>query len=170
MKTLVRLISTILIVCSFPLMAQEPVIGVDNPEALFRDDDPVLHRNKQAAFHIMKELLQCNQWDRAGEWLTDAYHQHNPQAASGLAGVVYFFTQVAKRPVDEVCDEFTQEIVAVIAEDDYVTVMWPRKYVRPDNANEIYYTTWFDTWRFVDGKADEHWDPANLSPGPTPAP
>jgi len=21
-------------------------------------------------------------------------------------------------------------------------------------------TTWFDMWRFVDGKADEHWDPA----------
>ncbi len=25
-----------------------------------------------------------------------------------------------------------------------------------------YTTTWFDTWRFVDGKADEHWDPATL--------
>ena len=21
-------------------------------------------------------------------------------------------------------------------------------------------TTWFDMWRFKDGKADEHWDPA----------
>jgi len=23
-----------------------------------------------------------------------------------------------------------------------------------------YTTTWFDMWRFKDGKADEHWDPA----------
>jgi predicted SnoaL-like aldol condensation-catalyzing enzyme len=29
---------------------------------------------------------------------------------------------------------------------------------------ETYYTTWFDTWRFVDGKADEHWDPATIAP------
>ena len=170
MKNLGKYFSLFMLVISFPAFAQEPVVGVENPEALFVDDDPVLHRNKQATFHIMKELLQCNQWDRAGEWLTDQYLQHNPMAASGLEGVVYFFTQVARRPVDEVCDEFTTEIVAVIAEDDYVTVLWPRRYLHPENEGEIYYTTWFDTWRFVDGKADEHWDPANLSPGPTPAP
>ena len=58
---------------------------------------PKLNRNKQATLYIMGELLQCNQWDRAGEWLTDAYHQHNPNAASGLKGVVTFFTQVMKR-------------------------------------------------------------------------
>jgi hypothetical protein len=45
-------------------------------------------QEQAAALHIMRELLQCNQWDRAGEWLTQAYHQHNPNAASGLAGVV----------------------------------------------------------------------------------
>jgi len=32
------------------------------------------------------------------------------------------------------------------------------------NANKqaaLHYTsTWFDMWRFVDSKADEHWDPA----------
>lgn len=162
MKTLTKLIFSIATVVSFPLLAQAPVVGVDNPEALFVDDDPVIHRNKQATFHIMKELLQCGQWDRAGEWLTDRYIQHNPNAASGLAGVIYYFTEVAQVERDGVCDEFTQEIVAVIAEDDYVTVLWPRRYPRPDNPNEMYSTTWFDTWRFVDGKADEHWDPATL--------
>jgi hypothetical protein len=69
------------------LRAQEPVVGVKDPELLFKDSNPVLHRNKQAALHIMRELLQCGQWDRAGEWLTQAYHQHNPNAASGLGGV-----------------------------------------------------------------------------------
>ena len=169
MKTLTRFFASLLLLTSFPLLAQEPVVGVDNPEALFTDDDPVLHRNKQATFHIMKELLQCGQWDRADEWLTEQYIQHNPQAASGRDGVVYFFTEVLKVPRDDVCDEFTTEIVAVIAEDDYVTVLWPRRYLTPD-GNRVYSTTWFDTWRFVDGKADEHWDPANLSPAPERAP
>jgi LysR family glycine cleavage system transcriptional activator len=37
-----------------------------------------------------------------------------------------------------------------------------------DNPSQSYTTTWFDTWRFVDGKADEHWDPATLPAGPAP--
>ena len=166
MKTLGKYLSLFMLILSFPALAQDPVVGVDDPESLFMDDDPVIHRNKQATFHIMKELLQCNQWDRAGEWLTDQYIQHNPNAASGLEGVIYYFTQVARRPVDEECDEFTQEIVAVIAEDDYVTVLWPRRYENPNKPGEMYSTTWFDTWRFVDGKADEHWDPAPIAAMP----
>jgi predicted SnoaL-like aldol condensation-catalyzing enzyme len=164
MKTLARIFASLLLLSSFSLFAQEPVVGVENPEALFTDSDPVLHRNKQATFHIMKELLQCSQWDRAGEWLTDKYLQHNPNAASGLAGVIFYFTQVAKVQRVDDCDEFTQEIVAVIAEDDLVTVMWPRHYENPNKPGEMYDTTWFDTWRFVDGKADEHWDPATIAP------
>src|SRR5690606_18104468 len=111
-----------------PLLAQEPVVGVDDPESLFVDDDPVLHRNKQAALHIMRELLQCNQWNRAGEWITDRYIQHNPNAESGLEGVIYFFTEVMGRQPTEDCDELTTPIVAVLAEDDYVTVVLPREY------------------------------------------
>ena len=33
------------------------------------------------------------------------------------------------------------------------------------NATDTAYL-WFDMWRFVDGKADEHWDPATLGPMP----
>ena len=150
------------IALSVPLAAQEPVVGVDDPESLFVDTDPVLHRNKQAALHIMRELLQCNQWDRAGEWLTDQYIQHNPNAESGLEGVIFYFTQVLNREPIEQCDELTTEIVAVMADDDYVTVLWPRSYPDPRNPDETYSTSWFDTWRFVDGKADEHWDPAMI--------
>ena len=145
------------------LQAQEPVVGVKDPEALFKDSDPTLNRNKQAALRIMRELLQCNQWDRAGEWLTEAYHQHNPNAASGLKGVVAFFTQVMKVKRLDKCDKLTTEVVAVIADDDYVTVLMPRKYPDPRKPGAEYYTTWFDTWRFVNGKADEHWDPATIS-------
>ena len=30
---------------------------------------------------------------QSGKWLTEAYHQHNPLAASGRAGVVAFFKE-----------------------------------------------------------------------------
>jgi predicted SnoaL-like aldol condensation-catalyzing enzyme len=149
---------------SLPLFAQEPVVGVADPESLFVDDNPLHHRNKQATLHIMRELLQCGQWDRAGEWLTVQYLKHNPNAASGLQGVVFFFTQVMKQERIADCDELTTEIVAVMADDDYVTVLWPRTYDDPRNPGKTYSTSWFDTWRFVDGKADEHWDPATIAP------
>ena len=41
-----------------------------------------------------------------------------------------------------------------------VTVVIPRELKDPKDPSKTYTTTWFDMWRFVDGKADEHWDPA----------
>lgn len=139
--------------------AQEAVVGVANPEALFHDKNPKLDRNKQAAYHIEKELLECGEWDKAGMWLTKAYHQHNPQAKSGLDGVVYFFTKVMKVKPKPCPAKMTGKVVAVLADGDNVTVITPRNLKDP-KTGEAYTSTWFDNWRFVDGKADEHWDPA----------
>jgi predicted SnoaL-like aldol condensation-catalyzing enzyme len=150
----------------------EPVMGVADPDALFTDKDPKLNRNKQAAYHIVKELLECNHWQDAGNWLTSKYTQHNPMAASGLQGVVDFFTKVRKVQPTTPCPAKLQKtkVVAVLASGDYVTVVFPREYDVPGKPGQKYTTTWFDMWRFVDGKADEHWDPATLAAAPAPAP
>ncbi len=149
----------------------DPVVPHPDPESLFTSDDPVLHRNKQAALHIQRNLLKCNEWSRAGEWLTDAYIQHNPLAASGLEGVIYYFVEVAQRQPLDPCPALSPEdpngVVAVQAEGDYVTILTRRIIPYADDPTQTYTTTWFDTWRFVDGKADEHWDPATL-PTTTP--
>ncbi|HYD24431.1 MAG TPA: nuclear transport factor 2 family protein [Croceibacterium sp.] len=150
----------------------DPVVGHPDPESLFTSPDRTLHRNKQAALHIQRELLKCNEWSRAGEWLTDKYIQHNPVAASGLAGVVEYFVNVAKRqplvPCPALSASDPNAVVAVIAEGDYVTILTRRAIPYADDPSQSYTTTWFDTWRFVDGKADEHWDPATLPTGPAP--
>lgn len=162
MRTIV-LAAAVMLAAASTIHAQEPVVGVKDPESLFKDANPTLNRNKQAALHIQRELLQCNQWDRAGEWLTQAYHQHNPNAASGLAGVVTFFTKVVKVKRVDNCGKLTTPVVAVMADGPYVTVLTPRKYPDPRHPGQEYTTSWFDTWRFVDGKADEHWDPATIN-------
>ena len=162
MKTLTSILILLTLVISLPSHSQEAVTGVADPESLFTDKDPVLNRNKQAALHIVRELLQCNQWDRAGEWLTERYIQHNPNAKSGRDGVVYFFTQILKLKPTQDCGKLKTPIVAVMAEDDYVTVLYARTLPDPRDPGKTYSTTWFDTWRFVDGKADEHWDPAEI--------
>ena len=140
--------------------AQEAVVGVANPEALFKSPNPKLNKNMQAAYHIEKDLLEAGQWDKAGNWLTKRYIQHNPNAKSGLDGVVYFFTQVLKVKPKPVAEKTGLKIVAVVAQGDYVVVVTPREVKDAKDPTKSYTTTWFDMWRFVDGKADEHWDGA----------
>jgi len=142
----------------------DPVVAHPDPESLFTSSDPKLHRNKQAALNIIKVLLEANQWDRASEFLTDRYIQHNPLAASGLDAVIHYFTQVAKAKPTPVLERTQRPIVAVQAEGDFVTVLFVQTLPVPGKPDQTYTTTWFDTWRFVDGKADEHWDPATLPP------
>jgi predicted SnoaL-like aldol condensation-catalyzing enzyme len=137
--------------------AQEPVVGAADADALFTSPDPKLNANKQIAYHIQKDLLEANHWDEAGKWLSDRYLQHNPNAASGLKGVIDYFTQVRKVQPKPIAAKVTTPIVAVIAEGDLVTIVRP--YVVKD-PSKSYTTTWFDTWRIVNGKADEHWDSA----------
>jgi predicted SnoaL-like aldol condensation-catalyzing enzyme len=147
------------------LHAQEPVTAAPNQDALFTDTDPKLHRNKQAAYHIVKDLLEAGHWEQADKWLTERYIQHNPLAASGRDAVVKFFTEVLKvkpKPIPEKLQ--TTKVVAVVAEDDYVVVAFVRELPHPQDPSKTYTTTWFDMWRFVDGKADEHWDGATLPP------
>jgi len=152
----------------------DPVVGHPYPESLFTSPDPVLNRNKQAALRIQRDLLKCNKWSEAGTWLTDKYIQHNPVAASGLAGVIHYFVNIAKRPVLDPCPALSAEdpnaVVAVMAEGDHVTILTKRTVPYADDPGQSYTTTWFDTWRFVDGKADEHWDPMTLPAGPPAMP
>jgi predicted SnoaL-like aldol condensation-catalyzing enzyme len=140
--------------------AQEPVTGAADAEALFTSPDPKLHLNKQAAYHIVRDLLEAGHWELADKWLTERYIQHNPNAASGRAAVVKFFTEVLKVQPKPIPARLTQKVVAVVAEGDYVVVITPRVVKDPNDPTKTYTTGWFDMWRFVDGKADEHWDGA----------
>jgi len=139
---------------------QEPVTGSSDAEALFTSTDPKLHLNKQAAYHIVRDLLEAGHWELADKWLTERYIQHNPNAVSGRAGVVEFFTKVLKVQPKPIPVRLTQKVVAVVAEGDYVIVITPRVVKDPNDPTRAYTTGWFDMWRFVDGKADEHWDGA----------
>ncbi len=154
------LAATLAICLSHTAFAQEAVVGVDNADALFISPDPVLNRNKQTTYKIIKELLEANHWERADQYLTERYLQHNPNAASGLKGVVEYFTVVRKREPTDIPEKMKTKIVSVVAEGDIVTVGYPREMKDPKDPTKTYTTTWFDSWRFVDGKADEHWDPA----------
>ena len=157
MKKLHLMLSVALLAATaaVPMVAQEPVKGVADPDSLFKDKNKKVNDLKQVAYHLEKELLQCNHWDEADKWLTPEYIQHNPQVASGRDNVVKFF---GSRPKTATCDKLNAPVVAVVADGDLVTVVTARNL--KDSKGNAYTTTWFDMWRIKDGKADEHWDPA----------
>lgn len=142
--------------------AQDPVVAATNPDALFTSKDPKLHANKQCAYHIVKDLLEAGHWEMADRYLTERYIQHNPNAASGRAGVVKFFTEVLKVAPKAIPEKMATKVVSVVAEGDLVVVSFVREMKDAKDPSKAYTTTWFDMWRFKDGKADEHWDPAAL--------
>jgi predicted SnoaL-like aldol condensation-catalyzing enzyme len=149
-----------LILGSTALRAQDPVVGAPDPDSLFHSKNPKLDVNKQAAYHIIKDLIEAGHWDEADKYLTERYIQHNPLAASGRAGVVKYFTEVVKAKPVPIPEKMKSKIVAVLAQGDLVVVAYVRERQDSKDPTLKYTTTWFDMWRFKDGKADEHWDPA----------
>ena len=145
-----------------------PVVGVAAPTSLFTDKDPVLHKNKQAAMHIVIDLLTYGHWNEADKWLTERYIQHNPGFASGRDTVMKAFgARGAGRPIPADPKEWSTKIVAVTTQgNDIVCVASVSTRPDPRNPGQTYTTTHFDMWRFVDGKADEHWDEGQTTAAP----
>src|SRR3954469_20891823 len=99
------------------LAVQDPVAGSNDPESLFTSPDPKLNTNKQAAMHIMRDLLEAGHWSEAPQWLTPEYIQHNPSIVSGRDSVMKFF---GSRPQGQIParNAWRTKVVSVVAEGD----------------------------------------------------
>ena len=88
----IALVGLLCVLASASLFGQAtPVVGSDDPAALFTDKDPVLNRNKQAAMHIVIDLLEAGHWSEADKWLTERYIQHNPNFSNGREPIMKAF-------------------------------------------------------------------------------
>lgn len=144
------------------LHASEPVVPAKNIEALFHSSDPQLHAHKQVVYYILKDMIQSGHWELAPKYMTERYIQHNPAVPTGRDNAVKFFTEVVKIKPTPIQPTLKMPIVSVLAEGDYVAVAVMREVADPKDPAKKYTTTWFDMWRFKDGKADEHWDAAKI--------
>jgi predicted SnoaL-like aldol condensation-catalyzing enzyme len=147
--------------------AQERVVGVKDPDALFQSSDRKLNANKQIVYHIFKEILEGNNADAIGKYMTARYLQHNPNIPSGHDGLRKVLSMSRPSPVSE---KLATPVVSVVAEGDFVVVSSVQELPDPKNPGKTYTTTHFDMWRMKDGKADEHWDDTRLGPRPGSVP
>jgi predicted SnoaL-like aldol condensation-catalyzing enzyme len=78
-------------------------------------------------------------------------------ANTGLAGMQGFF-RAMNRPAREIPEAIPEGVVAVMAEGDLVTIVFPR--AGTDSCGRPFVSTWFDMFRIEDGLIVEHWDAA----------
>jgi len=138
--------------------AAEPVVALspDAQKALLASKDPQLAANKKLVWDMWRTFLQGGDIDSADRFLAPEYHQHNPNAETGLAGVKAYFRAAGRKPTPP--KDFIDGLVSMVAERDLVTLALVREY--KDKEGKPYTTTWFDMFRIANGKIVEHWDTA----------
>ena len=138
--------------------AAEPVVAAtpEQQRAMLESDDPQLEANKRLVWNMWREFLQAGDIEAADKYLAPEYHQHNPNAETGLEGVKAYFRAAGMQKT--AVKDYIERLVAITAERDLVTLALVREGV--DSNGEPYTTTWFDMFRVEDGMIVEHWDTA----------
>jgi len=135
-----------------------PLVVAPDQRALLKSSNSQLARNKQLVYDFWRIVYEGGHMDRAAEFMTPEYIQHNPNVESGRDAFVNTIGKARpSRPVEEV-SRFP--IINIIAERDIVMVMWARKVRDREHPEQIYEMTWFDVFRLdgKTGKIAEHWD------------
>lgn len=138
--------------------AQVPVTAASNQEALLTSEDPQLEANKKLVYDFWREVFEGGHLDKADQYLSEDYIQHNPNVPTGREGFVEFFKQYSQPQTIQ--DDISAPLVSIVAERDMVILSFAKEYKEPNDASKTYTTTWFDMFRIEDGKIVEHWDPA----------
>jgi predicted SnoaL-like aldol condensation-catalyzing enzyme len=139
------------------LFAALPVVPAKDQAALLKSNDPKLAANKKMAYDFFRIVLIGRHLDQAEKFMKPDYMQHNPNADTGIEGFKAFFRRLGP---PQAIPETVPGLVAIQAEGDYVTLSFVREYDDPKNPGKKYTTTWFDMFRFENGKIAEHWDSA----------
>jgi predicted SnoaL-like aldol condensation-catalyzing enzyme len=140
--------------------AQRPPAASSDQLAMLASRDPALARNKRLVFDFWRIVFEGGHMDRAPQFMTASYIQHNPNVKSGRAAFIATIGKVRKpKPIAPL---IKVPVVAITAERDIVTVATVRKVRDSRRPEHIYYMTWFDMFRIENGKIAEHWDSSPL--------
>lgn len=140
-----------------PAFGALPVTPAPDQAVLLQSKDKKLAANKKAAYDFYRIVLRGLRLDQAEKYMKEDYIQHNPNADTGLAGFKAYFTKLGG---PKEIPATLPGLVAIQAEGDYVTLSFVREYDDPAHKGQKYTTTWFDMFRFDNGKIAEHWDSA----------
>jgi len=139
-----------------------PVVANEDHELLLSSVVPELAANKRLVYDMWRTLIEARDTAAAEQYLAEGYIQHNPNADTGRAGVLAFFSSLGA-PL-AVQPRVQTPLVAIVAERDYVALVQVDEHDLP----RPYTTTWFDLFRIEAGVIAEHWDHGRLPAGGAP--
>jgi predicted SnoaL-like aldol condensation-catalyzing enzyme len=142
-----------------PIFAALPVVATKDQAAMLKSSDPKLAANKKVVYDFFRIVLRGFRIDEADKYMAVDYIQHNPNAETGMAGFKAYFNAIKPKQLPPV-PAGLDDLVAIQAEGDYVTLSFVKEYDDPSAKGKKYTTTWFDMLRVVNGKLVEHWDSA----------
>ena len=160
MKSVVLMIGLALLSLMAMAHAQVPPVVAHDQLAMLKSGDPSVARNKRLVFDFWRIVFEGGHMDRAPEFMTESYIQHNPNVGSGRAAFIATIGKVRKpKPVAPL---IKVPVVSITADRDIVTVATVRKVRDSHHPEHIYYMTWFDMFRIENGRIAEHWDSSPL--------
>ena len=95
----------------------EPVVETKDQAALLKSNDSQLAANKKLVYDMWRTFINAYHVDEAGKFLAPEYHQHNPNATTGLPGVIEYFKSLNLKTTP-VPDQITNKVVSIVAERD----------------------------------------------------
>ncbi|MBV9768711.1 MAG: nuclear transport factor 2 family protein [Bryobacterales bacterium] len=141
--------------------AAVPVTPAEDQTVLLKSHDRGLAANKKLCYDFYRIVLRGGHLDEAEKYMKEDYIQHNPNAETGLQGFKAYFTAAGLKP--QTPKDTIENLVAIQAEGNYVTLSFRREYDDPNKPGQKYTTTWFDMFRVENGKIAEHWDSAMMA-------
>jgi predicted SnoaL-like aldol condensation-catalyzing enzyme len=121
-------------------------------------------KNLDMVLNWWREVLEGGHLDLTTKYQAEDYIQHNPNANTGRAGFVEFFSKIRK-PVDPIPAKLQNPPVVLGAKGDYVWLIFESEQKDPRDASKTYHANSFDVLRIQNGKVQEHWDSAQKMPG-----
>jgi predicted SnoaL-like aldol condensation-catalyzing enzyme len=142
-----------------PLYAQIPPEPARDQPTLLKAANKQLEANKRLVYDFWREVFEAGHMDLADKYMAETYIQHNPNVPTGRKAFVDFFSKRFASGPQPVKPTVQQPLIAILADGDFVSMVFVREYTNPKD-NTKYKSTWWDMFRLENGKIAEHWDPA----------
>ena len=113
-----------------PVFAALPVVPGKDQAAMLKSNDAKLAANKKLVYDFFRIVLRGFRVDEADKYMAPDYMQHNPNAETGIAGFKAYFNAIKPKqlpPIPATLDD----LVAIQAEGDYVTLSFVKEYDDP---------------------------------------
>jgi predicted SnoaL-like aldol condensation-catalyzing enzyme len=138
--------------------AQAGAYQIPSQKDMLYSADSKLAANKKLVYDFWREVLEAGHLEKAPEFMTETYIQHNPNVPTGRQGFIDFFSKFRK-PVP-IADTIKGPLIDIVAENNMVVLVFKRQLPDPKDPAKKYITTSFDMLRIEGNLIAEHWDSA----------